>query len=309
MSETPQWLINNFHKTKNNSKNIASWCGFLEGVMSCNDITFEELEALKQKTMLFVSKYSGDDRSIIGDAKDLIENFLCDWDNLPQIQSEYVNDFLQIRIQEIVLEESYNSRNLLNGFLSGIATDGVITIKEANSALEKLKKFESISKDPPYSELMEIIDFYLSDGVIDQEESLELCEHIGRIVGNSFSDTGLVEPADIQSKHDFLKEWNLPLSIGKTFLMTGNFKKTINLFPTHIKRSAIEKVLIENGMIKAPAVSKTLGFLFISNDLSPNYATETAGTKILKARALIKDGVPIQLVSENLLWKEIDKFI
>jgi len=64
--------------------------------------------------------------------------------------------------------------HVLEGFLIGIASDGVIVNKEMNLLRQWLKEYKDISHKKPFKEVYELLDGALTDCVIDEEEQKDL---------------------------------------------------------------------------------------------------------------------------------------
>jgi len=306
MQATSKSVIDRINTKPRNAKYLASWLGFLEGLMACSRVTPAELEPLKQKTEIFMKRFYGKEQDIYNDVKEIILDFPVAWENMSEVQSDNIEVFLSDQLKKLQIDEYRNEQNLLNGFLEGVATDGFITLKEAKIALKKMTQSKTLINEYPYNNLIKTLEGILNDNAITDEESTEICDHIARIVGESFSDIGLVDPDSTRARHDFESEFDVKKCEGLSFCLTGDFYHSTDGITRPITRPEVERCLEGYGLVRS-GVNKSLNILFISDSVSKNYATETAGTKIIKARKINeKYGEnKIKLVSERRMWNSI----
>lgn len=301
--------LNAIHSRQNDEKEQASFLGFLQGVMCCQRVQKNEMDGLKARATNFIQTYHGRNKELEGDALDILENVTGDWDQLCEFQSDNIEEILALQMERLDLQKYRNELNLLEGFLLGIATDGKISTREAEICRIRINNCSDLrEKEHIYNELLSRINLYIGDDVIDDDESDELCNHIARIVGDSFADTGLIDSSHIKPKHDFETTFDINACGGQSFVMTGEFfDGRQDHKATPMKRKFIEQILTDRGLAAQKGVNRSLDILFVSNESSPHYATKTAGTKILRARELNNQGCKIKLVSESLMWRSINE--
>jgi len=130
----------------------------------------------------------------------------------------------------------------------------------------------------------------LSDGIISDDESLEICEVLGQIVGACYGDTGVAQTfgvADYQEaklgdiNSDFCE---------RIVVCTGKFRTS--------PRREFEDELSALGAIVAKHVSSKTDFLVIGGEASRDWIEMNRGTKIRKAQELRCNGETPRFVSE-----------
>lgn len=280
--------LDTFHHARNISKATCYWLGFLRGIISSDGINEYELEPLILHTEDFLKQFDDED------AAELLQEMCNAWPDLSEEVEGLVENILEYREHEAINNLGYNPNNYFNGYLKGIACDNRITTSELSLALKLIKELPALSEDPRVNQLSEKINEFLFDGVIDDDESDELCDWISRIVGDSFSDTGVTTPYDLAGSSDYLSHFEEGDISGSTIAVTGVFEGPFT-------RRYIINALESRGAHISKSVSGKVDYLIVASEASKHWATTNAGTKLLKAHSLrAKTGKP-ELVHEYLI--------
>lgn len=192
---------------------------------------------------------------------------------------------------EVLSAARRSDRNIdeLIGICKGIIADGTIVQSESEFLLEWMEKNQDAAHQWPANVLYERINQYLSDGVIDKEESEELMTLLKKITG------GEKIAEEIQSMSS-----SLPLDIpapniifkGSIFCLTGTF--------TVGSRDRVTKLIEEKGgkCVKSPTLDTN--YLVIGLIGSRDWIHSTHGRKIEAAVNNKEDGKSkISIVSEE----------
>lgn len=169
---------------------------------------------------------------------------------------------------------------ILDGILKGIACDKAIEDAEVESFKMWLADNDYLAGVYPYDKILNVVTKTLEDGVITENEKKELLAEFNEVL-NPVS-----------------KCCGIELS-GKNFCLTGDF--------AHGSRSEMEKLLVGKGAVKKSGVSSKLDYLFVGSLGSEAWKYGNAGGKIAKARELQEKGKPIQIISEEDLFKCLDE--
>lgn len=283
------------HKERNKAKATCYWLGFLRGLISSDGIQEGELTPLILHTEEFLEHFQDDD------AKELLTELCNDWPSVSEEAEGLIDNILDFREDKIDFDSGYNAANYFSGFMKGIACDNRISEREVKFALSFLEHHPLLLKDPRVSDIKAQMLLSIADDNISAYESDELCGWISRLVGESFSDTGLSNADDIAVTEDFEPDLDMATLIGKVVVVTGTFSGRYT-------RQAFITALNHIGIKVADIVSKNIDVLIVANEASKHWATHNAGRKLLRAHELrIKHGVPL-LVTERVAIKALDKF-
>lgn len=174
----------------------------------------------------------------------------------------------------------------LIGLARGLIADGVLNQKEVEFLQTWLAANLSISDQPLIRGLYERVHVILADGVLDDDERLEL-----------FSTLSSLARGDVELG-EALKSTTLPLSrpqpamdfIGRLYAFTGTFQFG--------QRKQCEGAVIARGA-NVGGVTRATDFLVIGIYATESWKHSSMGLKILKACELRDEGLPIGIVSEE----------
>ena len=278
--------LNTIHGERNYNKAICYWLGFLKGVLASKDVTSFELEPMILHSEELLSKFHDDD------AAELLEDISQSWPDVGSEIKGVIENIIEYRSGEIDLNNNHNVFNMFFGFLKGVACDNVITTHEISELQNYLNAYPILLSDPRVQDVANVIKIAMSDGLISNEESNEICHWISRIVGDSYADTGLTSSEDLAMSEEYLYSVEA-LSLNEAnVVITGEFR---------IPRRLVVKALTGSGAIVKSSVSKRTKYLVVAAVVSPHYTTPNAGTKLKAAYALRSSGEPLGLVHERAL--------
>lgn len=272
------------HRRNNDKKYFCHFTGFLEGVVSSGHLEDGEIAPLLEECIEFVKQVAD------GDANDIIEDFSIDL-----LEYDTIDTAIEYRINEIDPNCDKSRLNRFLGYCRGISCDGVILQKEAMGIVDFLDE---------QPELMDIVGVHqifttcldaLDDGIISADESIEICEAIGFIVGDSYGDTGLVQTSGVANFTE-TKLSNFPNDlVGKNLVLTGRFKTS--------PRRGLEDRLSQLGAIITKSPSKKTDYILIGGEASRDWVELNRGTKIRKAQKLCSETGRPYFISESQLLR------
>jgi len=173
-----------------------------------------------------------------------------------------------------------NSLQELRGILKGIIIDNEISTEEGENLIKWLYKNIYLSDYYPYSQILDLFEEVLKDGIITEQESNSLIEIINSIL----------TPAEA------LKEQILSVS-SKHICLSGNF--------SHGQKSEVGEILIRKGGIIDSGLKKSTDILVIGDYESQAYAHGNYGTKVRKAIEYNRSGGNISIIKEADLFAQI----
>lgn len=286
--------LSGIHAKSNKQKFTSNWIGFLRGVLASNKIEEAELEPLIMHTSEFLQHVSDDD------AIELIEELEQAWPDVSDEAEGIIENILEFREDEAVEDGKHSPFNYYCGFLKGIACDNKITVSELNTAIELCQTFPTLLSEPRVSDLMENIKIIIADGIVDEDEQLDVCNWISRIVGDSFADTGLTSSMDMAATPEFEVAVTLNDLKNKNIVVTGIFADDF------IQRDVIEALEAEGSRV-TKSVSRKTDYVVFGNKGNKHWTHTHAGIKLMKAYDLqAKTGKP-KMIRESEIRKLFSK--
>ncbi|MGL4280920.1 MAG: BRCT domain-containing protein [Albidovulum sp.] len=272
------------HQERNDKKFFCHLTGFLEGIVASGHLERGEVEPLIAECKAFVVRISD------GDAYDLIEDFdadLLDYDN--------VRSVAESRSIEIDPRCERSSLNRFLGFCRGIACDGVIGAREAEAVLDRIEAIPSLMEVVGVRQILICCQDAVTDGVLTNDESNEICDAIGSIVGDCYGDTGLAQPFGVANYGEYrLSDVGAEFE-GRTVVLTGTFQTT--------PRILLEERLADHGAIIARSVSGKTDFVLIGGEAARDWIEVNRGTKLRKAQELRLESERPYFISEHQLMR------
>lgn len=184
----------------------------------------------------------------------------------------------------------------LIGLSKGITADGVVNELEAKALYAWLVQSKNCSDHPIITNLLLRVEDMLSDGKLDEHESLELLSVLKAISAEQ-SEVG-----------ELAKSTTLPLCLpipaiefsDRSFLFTGTF--------AFGNRALCKEATQSVGGRFAKSVTQKLDYLVIGTYVTDSWKHESFGNKIMNAVEYRDNGVPLSIVSEKH-WVESGGFI
>ncbi len=172
--------LGRIHRRNNDKKFFAHFTGFLQGIAASGYIEVGEVEPLIAECEEFVRRVSD------VDAYDIVQDFDADL-----LEHENITDVVEVRMQEL---EANCEKSLLNrflGFCRGVVCDGKITLPEATAISSFIEEYPFLLDTIGVKQISVSTLDAIEDGIISEEESDEICEVIGHVVGDCYGDTGI----------------------------------------------------------------------------------------------------------------------
>ncbi|WP_034657852.1 BRCT domain-containing protein [Chelativorans sp. J32] len=174
----------------------------------------------------------------------------------------------------------------LIGLARGLAADGKINQQEVEFLQKWLAAHLHISGQPLIHTLYRRINEILADGIVDEDEKIELLDTLNRFSNRDFE------------LGETLKSSTLPLCNpaphiefeGQRFCFTGTFN--------YGQRKDCERAVEERGGVPGSITQKT-NYLVIGVYATDSWKHSAFGNKILKAAEFRDAGHPVRIVSEE----------
>lgn len=272
------------HRRNNDKKYFCHLTGFLEGVAASGYLEIAEIEPLVAECEEFVRRVSD------GDANDIVQDFEAEL-----LEYDTISSFADSRSKDIDLNCEKSSLNRFFGFCRGVVCDGKISTKEAEAVLERILANPNLQEVIGAKQILVTCTDALADGIVSSDESLEICNSISEVVGDSYGDTGIAGSFGVANFQE-LRLTNLDHDlIGKIIVLTGNFKTS--------PRTVLEQKLLEFGAQVTRHVSSSTDYILVGGEASRDWIEMNRGTKIRKAQLLRRDSSKPAFVSESQILR------
>lgn len=272
------------HSAANDEKYFCHFTGFLEGVACSGHLEVGEIEPLVEECKEFFGLADDDD------AVGLITSF-----QQGMLEHGTVEALAVYRVRQIDPGCTKSNVNRFLGFCRGVVCDGLVTLKEAESILNFLDNFTDLRSVVGVSQIATVCEDAIADGIVDQGESDGICEEIGRLVGDSFGDTGWAQTRGVANFDEYRNSNLLNEFEEANIVLTGCFKTR--------PRSILEQKLSELGANVCRTVSRKTDFLIIGGQPSRDWIEMHRGTK-LRAAQKIRETKPYpRFVSESQILR------
>jgi NAD-dependent DNA ligase len=279
--------LGRINKKFNDKKYFCHFTGFLEGLASSGYLEVNEVAPLIAECIEFVRRVSDND------ADDIIQDFDSDL-----LEFEIIESCARNRADEIDPTCEKSGLNRLLGFCRGVVCDGKITILEAQSLVNRISMSNAVSDVIGLKQILNCCIDAIQDGIVDSQESLEICNAISEVVGDCFDDTGLSGAFGTASFEEY-KISNLDEELnGVTIVLTGNF--------TFNPRSILERKLEEFGAEIAKSPTKKTHYLIIGGEASRDWIEMNRGTKIRTALGMRETSEFPRFVSESRILRLLE---
>jgi NAD-dependent DNA ligase len=185
------------------------------------------------------------------------------------------------------------SADALIGITAGLTADGKINQLEAEFLKSWIETHLVHLEDPVVNILYQRLADMLSDGVLDEDESVELLEILHQFAGLPVGAPQRTANVSSLPLNDPIPElyW-----LDRVFLFTG--------IMAYGPRKDCESLVTERGGVIGNSVSKKVHFLVVGSIGNEQWLHSSYGAKIKKAVELRNSGVPIAIISENH-WQQV----
>lgn len=174
----------------------------------------------------------------------------------------------------------------LIGLSKGLIADGRVDQAEADTLLTWLIQCRQCSNNPVIINLLERVDAYLADGVLDADEAKDLLATLRKVSGDKSEIGELAKPSTLPLD-DPLPE---VIFRGRVFLFTGTF--------AYGTRKQCQEVVESLEGVNASSVTKKVNYLVLGSYVTDSWAHENFGRKIEKAMVYREQGISIRIVPE-----------
>lgn len=181
----------------------------------------------------------------------------------------------------------------LVGVTAGLTADGKINQLEAEFLKSWIETHLIHLEDPVVNILYQRLSHMLSDGVLDEDESIELLEILHQFSGVPVGAPQHAKGVSTLPLNDPVPELDW---LDRVFLFTG--------IMAHGPRKDCESLVIERGGVIGNSVSKKIHFLVVGSIGNEQWLHSAYGAKIKKAVELRNSGVPIAIISEAH-WQQV----
>lgn len=183
-------------------------------------------------------------------------------------QVNYRNDTVQLQI--------------LNGILTGITFDGILTEQEILSLKSWLDENKNLSGQYPYNNVIKIVDDIIKNEKVEKSVLDDTLIKLKQIINPVSSCDKLLELIDVRNKN---------------ICLSGEFNIG--------SRKDVEAILQNIGAVIQKNVTSKTDYLIVGNLNSPNWKCGTYGNKIKHARELQEKGKEIKIYNETEFFEKL----
>ena len=276
----------NYALASNKKKAIFSLKGILQGVVA--DTTLNTMEALYLNTWLLNSKPLCDDPDAI-DLRELINDALKDGqfsgEELDDINN-LISDIIEYRSYEDITDSDYLNEFL--GLISGIVSDDLINDDEFSYIVDWINNHADLVDDPTVRDVViKMVEFSKIDSPSADDEAA-LLSFLKQTSGIQFLETGSTEVHPMDHIADTIDSMDYT---GARICFTGVFDTG--------SRKEVEAIANKLGAITRKDPSKSIDYVIIGSQVSPDWKHTSFGRKIQKAIELREGGHPLFILTEK----------
>jgi hypothetical protein len=219
-------------------------------------------------------------------AQDDVDDLLWVFD---KFQGEY--DYYDIQTADM---------QILQGMCHGILSDGEVSDDEIISLKTWLADHRNLSSFYPYDEIHTILTKVLEDGIIDEDERLQITAILSEFVAVTDSCIKSSLQAKIKSiQVDTVCATNPNIDLkDRKFVLTGSFNRGT--------KADIQTAIEIAGGAVIKNVTKAANYLVVGGAGNPCWTYACYGRKVEKAMKMRKAGHTVTIVTESDLWGRFD---
>lgn len=189
-------------------------------------------------------------------------------------------------------DDDFGRADELVGFLTGVASDGILNHEEVDALSEWLNRNETIRDKWPASVVVNRLNTILEDGIMTEEERQDLLETVQKITGTESESSDVTYEASTEVWEDSVDDIKIN---GSVFCLSGEFVSG--------DRNHVDINLRLRGAQTSPNVNSDVDYLVIGTLASRNWLYTSHGRKIEKAILLKRKGAKIAIITERTLLK------
>jgi len=283
-------LIRAFSFTREKEKAMCGLKGILAGIVA--DKHLNEKEFLFLDAWLKSQQFLSEDKDVVdilGRVGDILEDGQISEDDLQQM---LVRMEQLISAKDDVTTDVVGRVDELIGFLTGIASDGVLNDEEVNALSDWLDQNETIKETWPAIIIVNRLSNILEDGIVSDEERDDLLLTINQVTGANIEEDGITLEASTEVWEDSIESLTVA---GSTFCLTGDFVSG--------DRNSVDTMLRCMGADTSSSINKNVDYLVIGTLASRDWLYTSHGRKIEKALLLKREGNDITIMTERTLLK------
>ena len=286
-------LTEAFSFSKEKQRALNGLRGILAGIVA--DQQLNEKEFLFLDAWLQSQQFLADDgevKQILAQVGEILADGKVSPEELLQMR-DVVTSFLEHSTDE--QHGNVDKIDELMGFLTGVASDGVLNDSEVNALSSWLDSHHSVRTIWPASVIIERLDVILDDGIISEEERNDLLQTMRRLTSAKVNPTGINYEASTEVWEDETDKIDIA---GRVFCLTGDFVSG--------DRSAVETMLRLKGAQLSSNVNKNVDYLVIGTLASRDWLYTPHGRKIEKALLLKRQDINVTVITERTLLRNLN---
>ena len=279
-----------FNRVKNSAKISRYWVGFLEGILSSNEIEPGEEAALLAESEAVAAIYSDAD---VADLREDIETgCFASTDDLTRQLRDVVACKRSVLCSEVGSSE-LDELNEFLGFCAGVVCDGVVLPVEINAILSRLNDSYLLTDHVLLSELRMAV-WRAAERVTPTDadiEGIQTC--IADLVGDGHGVTGICNIGSVAGFPGQIVNAKEVRLNGSIFVLTGRMRMG--------SRAEVVSAIERAGGSCGASTTRRTDYIVVSSEASRHWICTHFGRKIERALELIDEGLKFRFVSEVAL--------
>ena len=285
-----QPLAEAFGFTHQKEKALNGLRGILAGIVADEEVNEKELLFLDAwlKSQQYLANHD-DVVGILQQVGEILQDGVITPEELAGMQSA-----IEVLIGEKAGDAAVGMGRIdeLIGFLTGVASDGVLNDQEVDALFSWLNRNETIRGKRPASVIVNRPNSVLEDGIITEEERHDLMVTVNQVTGNDNSAPDVSYESSTEVWEDVVGDIKVA---GSTFRLTGEFVSgDLDTVDTNLRLRGAET---------SPNVNKNVDYLVIGTLASRDWLYTAHGRKIEKGLLLKRKGVNINYITERTLLR------
>lgn len=285
-------------RSNNREKLLHDLIGTCQGIVADSVLTTDEVA--------FLDAWLKESRGLLNndadfiDLQDCIQDILADGivtENELEDLHGLIDCIIRHRSSDMHFDCRDQAIDRLLGLSRGLVADRRLNDREIEFLQDWLRNCSQWLETWPFNILSRRIADALADGIVTDEERLDLIDTISSLVGGAFIDTGSpVGNATRAHESEGLHCDELHIQ-NRLFLFTGKF--------VYGTREKCEQLVVAAGGAIACSVNKKLHYLVVGTLSSRDWKHESFGRKIEQAMQLRAEGHPVAVISEEQWVKSL----
>lgn len=281
-----------FGKSRRRERDLHTLLGLLQGMVADKQLVDNEVLCL-DIWLKNQGQEIADDPDVV-DIVDLLTDILsariATREQMQDLQN-LISHVLECRIENLDADNHNNMLHTLLGMVQGLTADKVLKDIEIITLSKWLQSTAILTGDWTADLIRNRLKLILADGVVTDEERLEMLDILSAIVGGSFEEHGAFGGMATRGFSIDAEPLEEIVFLESNFVVTGKF-----LYGT---RRVVTEAIQKRGGIVATKVSGKTDYLIVGTLASRDWLHSTHGLKVGDAMERKESGAQLKILGEE----------